>query len=101
MTIDFVCVRYRLSRPTSKRNFSDLFSQQPCTFIQQSHGTSNVKGKSRSKSKKLCHLPKKLPVHENIENVVITKRKVSSIRPNLIGQKCPFKFTIMCAYDKK
>ena len=55
-----------LSRPCSKRDFSYSLSQQPCTFIQQSHGTSSIKGKSRSKSKKLCHLLDKLPGKDNI-----------------------------------
>ena len=68
---------------------------------QQSHGSSSVKGKSRSKSKRLCYLPEKLPAHNGIENVVIQKRKVTYVRPNVIDQKCPFKFTIICAKDKK
>ena len=101
MTIDFACVRNRLSRPKTKRIFSDAFSQQPCTFIQQSHGSSSVKGKSRSKSNRLCHLPEKLPAHNGIENVVIQKRKYNSVRPNVIDQKCPFKFTIICAKEDK
>ena len=101
MTIDFAFVRNRLSRPISKRTFSDSFSQHPCTFIQQSHSYRSVKGKMRSKSKRLCHLPEKLPAHNNIENVVIAKRKETSVRPNLIVQKCSFKFTIICAKDKK
>ena len=49
----------------------------------------------------LCHLPEKLPAHNNKENVVITKRKVTSVRPNLIDQKFPFKFTIICEKHKE
>ena len=97
MTIHFHCVKYRLSRPSLKRDFCDMLVQQPCTLIQQSHDTSSVKRKSRSKSQKVCDLSDKLSGKDNI-----VRRKSSSVRPTQSDKQCPFNFSIMCnRYDEK